>query len=246
VEEGVHAHQTGKPLASPPVLLSTRPSLSLRRLPLLPEKEVRRRVKEGDGMNQPRVVMERREQRWMGIPAHRILDRLTSSVRCSGGASSSLPPGSSFKGGERGEALSSAGGCCGGWSRAWLFMAARHVVSCSGDRRRARVMHCQRRELCAWNRVSAAAPSPARSSSRARSLSAPRDSAEEWTIRSCSRGWDGRSMRSHTSAHGSTAVGEARRWPCCRSSSSAQRGPGARESGTHAPQEPGSTIIAGW
>jgi hypothetical protein len=55
-------------------------------LPLLPEKEVRRRVKEGDGMNQPRVVMERREQRWMGIPAHRILDRLTSSVRCSGGA----------------------------------------------------------------------------------------------------------------------------------------------------------------
>jgi hypothetical protein len=144
VEDGVHTH--GKPMTSLSVSLSTRPSPSLRRLPLLPEKEevrVRRRVKEGVEVNQPRVVMERREQRWM-----RAYPRIESST-----GYYHPPPGAqvvpllrfrqalALGGGERGEALSSAGSCCGGWSRAPLFLEARPVASYSGDRRRAWVMH---------------------------------------------------------------------------------------------------------
>lgn len=165
-------------MTSLPVSLSTRPSPSLRRLPLP-------RIESSTGYYPPPPGAQ-------VVPLLRFRQALA------------------LGGGERGEALSSAGRCCGGWSRAPLFLEARPVASYSGDRRRAWVMHHQNRELSAWNRVSAAALSSAmspaaRSSLRARSLT------EKWTIRSRSGGGDGRLMSSHTSAYGGTAVGEARR-----------------------------------
>ncbi|BAF18453.1 Os06g0103100 [Oryza sativa Japonica Group] len=94
-----------------------------------------------------------------------------------------------------------------GWRRPRLLMAARHMVCCSAGSRLARVMHLHSSELSAWNLVSAAAPavSPAaRSSWRARSLSATSDSDEKCSIRSHSSGGCSLSISSDRSAYGST------------------------------------------